>query len=221
MQSGPLNLPDKPEQTLNILCLHTAASNIAIFDAAATALAQNSTPLSHLVMPELLAEAERSGGMTTPLRQRLAQLIASLLPSFDAILITCSTLGPVADEFRLQDRVMRTDAMLASALQRHAGPTVALCAAESTLAATRTLFCSPGSQVEVVLVENAWAAFKAGENSRYFALLATAAEQAYQQGAVAVALAQSSMTPVAQQFPAAQRPLTAPFLALQACYDLR
>lgn len=181
---------------MNILCLHTAASNIAIFDAAATTLAQNATPLSHLVMPELL-------------------------PSFDAILITCSTLGPVAEDFCPQDRVMRTDAMLASALQRHAGRTVALCAAESTLAATRTLFCQPGGQVDVVLVEDAWTAFKAGEITRYFSLLAAAAEQAYQQGAVAVALAQSSMTPVAQQFPAAQRPLTAPFLALQACYDLR
>ena len=116
---------------------------------------------------------------------------------------------------------MRTDGMLAEALQRQAGRTVALCAAESTLAATRALFSQPGSQVEVVLVEGAWAAFKAGETTRYFALIAAAAEQAYQQGAVTVALAQSSMTPVAQQFPDTKRPLTGPHLALQACYELR
>lgn len=72
-----------------------------------------------------------------------------------------------------------------------------------------------------MLVEDAWAAFTAGDTARYFALIAAAAEQAYQQGAVAVALAQSSMTPVAQQFPDTQRPLTGPHLALQACYDLR
>ncbi|WP_115387542.1 glutamate racemase [Pantoea agglomerans] len=148
---------------MNILCFHTAASNIAIFDDAASALARDNPPLNHLVMPALLAEA----------------------------------------------------------LQRQAGRTVALCAAESTLAATRTLFCQPGSQVEVALVEGAWTAFKAGEATRYFALIAAAAEQAYQQGAVAVALAQSSMTPVAQQFPDTQRPLTGPHLALQACYELR
>lgn len=167
-------------------------------------------------MPALLAEAERSCGMTTALRRRIAQMIETLLPQFDAVLITCSTLGPVAGDFSAQDRVMRTDGMLAEALQRQAGRTVALCAAESTLAATRTLFCQPGSQVE-----GAWTAFKAGEATRYFALIAAAAEQAYQQGAVAVALAQSSMTPVAQQFPDTQRPLTGPHLALQACYELR
>ncbi|MEN4671304.1 glutamate racemase [Pantoea agglomerans] len=177
-------------------------------------------------MPALLAEAERSGGMTIALRRRIAQMIETLLPQFDAVLITCSTLGPVAGDFSAQDRVMRTDGMLAEALQRQAGRTVALCAAESTLAATRALFSQPGSQVEVVLVEvvlveGAWAAFKAGETTRYFALIAAAAEQAYQQGAVAVALAQSSMTPVAQQFPDTQRPLTGPHLALQACYELR
>ncbi|MGC0895341.1 glutamate racemase [Pantoea agglomerans] len=172
-------------------------------------------------MPALLAEAERSGGMTTALRRRIAQMIETLLPQFDAVLITCSTLGPVAGDFSAQDRVMRTDGMLAEALQRQAGHTVALCAAESTLAATRTLFSQPGSQVEVALVEGAWTAFKAGETTRYFAMIAAAAEQAYQQGAVAVALAQSSMTPVAQQFPVKQRPLTGPYLALQACYELR
>jgi len=172
-------------------------------------------------MPALLADAERSGGMTAALRLRIAQLINALLPQFDAVLITCSTLGPVADDFARQDRVMRTDAMLAEALQRQSGPTVALCAAESTLAATRALFCPPGSRVEVVLVEGAWAAFKAGDLTRYFAHIAAAAEQAYQQGAAAVALAQSSMTPVAQQFPDSQRPLTGPHLALQACYGLR
>lgn len=110
---------------------------------------------------------------------------------------------------------------LSEALQSESGPTVALCAAESTLAATRTLFCQPGSQVKVMLVEEAWAAFKAGDTTRYFALITSAVEQAYQQGAVAVALAQSSMTPVAQRFPDARRPLTGPYLALQACYALR
>lgn len=172
-------------------------------------------------MPALLAEAELSGGMTTALRRRIAQIIETLLPQFDAVLITCSTLGPVAGDFSAQDRVMRTDGMLSEALQRQAGRTVTLCATESTLAATRALFCQHGSQVEVVLVEGAWAAFKAGETTRYFALIAAAAEQAYQQGAVAVALAQSSMTPAALQFPDTQRPLTGPHLALQACYELR
>lgn len=213
--------PSEKELTLNILCFHTAASNIAIFDDAAKTLGRDSAPLNHLVMPSLLIEAECSGGMTAKLRCRIAQLIKAMLPQFDAVLITCSTLGPVADDFSVQDRVMRTDGMLAAALQRHTEPTVALCAAESTLAATRALFCQPGSQTEVTLVEGAWAAFKAGDTTRYFSLIAAAAGQAYQHGAVAVASAQSSMTPVALQFSESRRPLTGPHLALQACYDLR
>ncbi|MDQ1214915.1 glutamate racemase [Pantoea anthophila] len=172
-------------------------------------------------MPALLAEAEERGGMDSDLRLRMARLIEGVLPQFDAILITCSTLAPVADDFPVQDRVMRTDRMLAEALHRQAGPAVALCAAESTVAATRALFSQPGTQVNTELVAGAWDAFKAGNTTRYFDLIAAAAERAYQQGAVAVALAQSSMTPVAQQFPATQRPLTGPDLALQACYDRR
>lgn len=209
---------------MNLLCLHTAASNIAIFDDAAASLATTARPLNHLVMPDWLAEAERSGGMTAELRVRIARLIDSLLPQMDAIVITCSTLAPVADDFVAAGQhgwVLRSDKMLAEALQRHKGPSVALCAAESTLDATRSLFCRAGSEVEVRLVEGAWAAFKAGDSAGYFALIAEAAQQAYQQGAGQVALAQSSMTPVAQQFAVSQRPLTAPHLALQACYALR
>ncbi|UZH01433.1 glutamate racemase [Pantoea anthophila] len=182
---------------------------------------RHTPPLNHLVMPALLAEAEERGGMDSDLRLRMARLIEGVLPQFDAILITCSTLAPVADAFPVQERVMRTDRMLAEALHRQAGLAVALCAAESTVAATRALFCQPGTQVKTELVAGAWDAFKAGNTTRYFDLIAAAAERAYQQGAVAVALAQSSMTPVAQRFPATQRPLTGPDLALQACYDLR
>lgn len=209
---------------MNLLCLHTAASNIAIFDQAAASLNTTARPLNHLVMPDWLAEAERSGGMTAELRARIARLIDALLPQMDAIVITCSTLAPVADDFVAAGQhgwVLRSDKMLAEALQRHAGPSVALCAAESTLEATRSLFSRAGGEVEVRLVEGAWAAFKAGETERYFSLIAAAVQQAYQQGAGQVALAQSSMTPVAQRFAVSQRPLTAPHLALQACYALR
>ncbi|WP_409520420.1 glutamate racemase [Pantoea sp.] len=209
---------------MNLLCLHTAASNIAIFDDAAASLGVTARPLNHLVMPEWLAEAERSGGMSVELRARIARLIEALLPQMEAIVMTCSTLAPVADDFAVAGQpgwVLRSDKMLAEALQRYKGPSVALCAAESTLEATRALFCRAGGEVEVRLVAGAWAAFKAGDNARYFALIADAAEQAYQQGAGQVALAQSSMTPVAQRFAVSQRPLTAPHLALQACYALR
>lgn len=104
---------------INIACLHTAASNIAIFDDAARQLNLTHLQLSHLVMPHLLAEAEASGGLTAGLYDRLVMLLQDLQPHFDVILITCSTLGPVSAAFfplKKPCAVWRTDGMLAKAV---------------------------------------------------------------------------------------------------------
>jgi hypothetical protein len=208
---------------MTIACLHTAASNIALFDHAAHSLALPPHTLSHIVMPHLLAEAERSGGMTQEQQQRLTQLLHSMGPWFDAIVITCSTLGPVADAFQPKSTgcpVYRADRMLADHLHQIAGPALVLCAAESTLAATRLLFCPPTlpaeKQPQVVLIPDAWAAFKAGEHDRYHALIADAVKQGREQGAQHVALAQVSMAAAVTRLPERERPLTIPQLALGA-----
>jgi len=207
--------------TMTIACLHTAASNIALFDHAAQSLALPAHSLSHIVMPHLLAEAELSGGMTQEQQQRLAQLLHSMGPWFDAIVITCSTLGPVADTFQPQKSgcpVYRADRMLADHLHQMAGPALVLCAAESTLAATRLLFCPPTlpaeKQPQVALIPDAWAAFKAGDHQRYQALIADAVKQGREQGAQHVALAQVSMAAAANSMSESERPLTIPQLAL-------
>lgn len=206
---------------MTIACLHTAASNIAIFDQAAASLGIAPTALSHLVMPHLLAEAELSGGMTREQQAQLTALLHSLTPWFDAILITCSTLGPVADSFHNEANgcvVYRTDRMLADEVHRRGGKSLVLCAAESTLAATTALFCPAtlaGRPPEVRLIPDAWATFKAGDQQGYRRLIKDAVEQARQQGADHVALAQVSMAVAAQDFPEEQRPLTSPLLALQ------
>ncbi|THD34573.1 glutamate racemase [Pantoea sp. R102] len=206
---------------MTIACLHTAASNIAIFDDAAQSLGIPPQQISHLVMPHLLAEAELSGGMTPAQQQRLQQLLLSLTPWFDAILITCSTLGAAADSLRdPQQRcaVYRTDRMLADEVHRRGAPALVLCAAESTLHSTRQLFCpeslAPDQRPQVRLIPDAWAAFKAGRLDDYYTLIADAVAQGQQQGAVQVALAQVSMAGAASRFPAPQRPLTSPHLAL-------
>lgn len=210
---------------MTIACLHTAASNIAIFDDAAKSLGMSNSSLSHIVMPHLLAEAELTGGMTAPQQQKLEQLLHSLTPWFDAILITCSTLGPVADGFIAQGngcQVYRTDRMLADEVHRLAGKALVLCAAESTLAATRALFCPATLPVdqhpEVQLISGAWTAFKAGRHDEYCQLIAQAVADGKRQDADHVALAQVSMAAAASLFPQDQQPLTSPHLALQAVY---
>ncbi|HAU5564759.1 TPA: glutamate racemase [Serratia fonticola] len=208
---------------MTIACLHTAASNIALFDHAAHALEFPAHALSHIVMPHLLAEAELSGSMTAEQQNRLEQLLHSLTPWFDAIVITCSTLGPVADSFQSQQpgcQVYRADRILAHHLHQMAGPSLVLCAAESTLAATQSLFSPPTLPVEkqpqVALIPDAWAAFKAGDHQRYHALIADAVKQGREQGAQHVALAQVSMATAANSMPESERPLTIPQLALAA-----
>lgn len=207
---------------MTIACLHTAASNIAVFDDAAQSLGIPPEQISHLVLPHLLAEAERSGGMTPAQQQRLEQWLLSLTPWFEAILITCSTLGAAADSFRdPQQRcaVYRTDRMLADEVHRRGGPALVLCAAESTLHSTRLLFCpeslAPDQRPQVRLIPDAWTAFKAGRLDEYYALIADAVRAGQQQGACQVALAQVSMAGAASHFPAPQRPLTSPHLALR------
>lgn len=210
---------------MTIACLHTAASNIAIFDQAAASLGMAPGALSHLVMPHLLAEAELSGGMTGEQQARLTALLHSLTPWFDTILITCSTLGAVADNFQNPANdcaVWRTDGMLAEEVHLRAGKSVVLCAAESTLASTTALFCPPardGNQPEVRLIPDAWATYKAGDQLGYRRLIKEAVELARQQGAAQVALAQVSMAIAAQDFSEDQRPLTSPQLALQRCLN--
>ncbi|WKZ94818.1 glutamate racemase (plasmid) [Chimaeribacter arupi] len=208
---------------MTVACLHTAAGNIAVFDEAANSLAIPATRLSHIVVPHWLEEAEKSGGLTAEQRARLAGFLQNLTPFFDAILITCSTLGPVVEDIPAGPcPVLRTDKLLADALHALPGKSVVLCAAPSTLASTTALFCPPGlapeQQPEVHLIAGAWEAFKAGHHARYLSQIAEAAQQAYRQGAEHVALAQVSMTPAVRNFPPPRRPLTSPHLALQHCF---
>jgi len=211
---------------MTIACLHTAASNIAIFDDAAHSLGMSNGALSHIVIPHLLAEAELTGGMTASQQHKLEQLLRSLTPWFDAILITCSTLGPVADGFCVEGHdcpVYRTDRMLADEVCRLPGKSLVLCAAESTLAATRALFCPATLPVEqhpvVQLIPGAWAAFKAGHQDAYLQMIAHAVADGKQQGADHVALAQVSMAAASRLFSADSQPLTSPQLALKVVHN--
>ncbi|MEA9390168.1 glutamate racemase [Acerihabitans sp. TG2] len=209
-----------------IACLHTAASNISIFDTAAKDLGISPHKVSHVVMPHLLAAAEKTGGMTSEQRENLTRYLQSQTPFFDAIVITCSTLGPIADRFDDGGHhcpVYRTDRMLAEALQHRPGKSVVLYAAESTLDATTALFCSGAllsQNPEVIFVPDAWKAFTAGNNALYISLITDAIQNAYRHGAENVALAQVSMTPAAQNFSEFNKPMTSPHLALRFCFDL-
>ncbi|MGG5887191.1 hypothetical protein ACLF3G_08615 [Falsiroseomonas sp. HC035] len=199
-----------------IACLHTAATNLRLFDEACPP----DVTLYHHLRDDLLAEAEAAGGMTADIAARTAAALEALAePGTDAILLTCSTLGPAAGLVCAAIPVLRVDAALAEAACRNGGPVMALCAVHTTLAPTGALFAEAaarhGATLEVRLVEGAWAAFRAGEADRYAALVAAAADAAFDGGAAVVALAQASMAPAAALCRAGT-PLTSPAAGLAA-----
>ena len=191
---------------MKIACLHTAESNVAIFDAARP----DGVNLRHAVRPDLLAAAEAEG-LTPSLAAATAQALGALGDGADAVLLTCSTLGPAAETAG----ALRADAALAEAATAAGGTVEVLCAAPSTLAATAELFgaaaARSGARLTIRLVPGAWALFHAGDQAGYSALIAREAEASR---AGVVALAQASMAPAARL--TARPVLTCPQAALAA-----
>jgi hypothetical protein len=85
---------------MHIACLHTAESNVAVFDSALLQLGPSDpTTLHHEVRADLLADAERAGGLTPEIAERTREALVGLRRRADAVVLTCSTLGPAVDGF--------------------------------------------------------------------------------------------------------------------------
>ena len=204
-----------------ISCLHTADSNIQVFEAARRQLRLDDVVMRHRVRADLLAAAERAGGTVAPVLQRTAAELVLLADGADAVLLTCSTLGPAAALAQAATRVpvLRVDQALAEAAVRRGGTVIVLCAAGATIAPTRALFeraaLLTGAEVEIRLVPGAWERFKAGDESGYLSLVAEAADLAAEEGPAAIAMAQASMAGAAP-FCREAEPLTSPAVGLAA-----
>ena len=205
-----------------IACLHTAESNVKVFDAALRRLDLADVELRHSVRADLLAAAERAGGLTPAIAARTASLLLELCDGADAVLLTCSTLGPAAEAATETAPVpiMRVDAALAHEAVKLGGKIAVLCAVETTVGPTRLLFeaAARGTDAEIAvhLVPHAWEAFKAGDRDRYLAMIAQAADEAMRSGVTRVALAQASMAGAVPLVAGGQRPLDSPMAGLAA-----
>jgi Asp/Glu/Hydantoin racemase len=204
--------------------LHTAQSNVAIFEAAAAALGFPPGALSHEVRADLLAAAEQAGGLTGDIENETRRALIVLSRNADAAILTCSTLGPVVstigDEAFVP--VLRVDSALAETAVKSGGKVVALCAVETTMEPTGRLFMEAAkhSQAETRthLVPGAWAMFKAGDRNGYLLAIAEAVEAAYDDGASVVALAQASMAGAADLVKRGPKPLSSPTIGLAAAF---
>jgi Asp/Glu/hydantoin racemase len=201
-----------------IACLHTAESNIAVFEAAAQPLGAT---LTHMVRADLLREAEVAGGLNPDTARRTAFLLRGLADHAEAVLLTCSTLGPAALDaaHSAKTPILRVDDALARQALEAGRRITVLCAAQTTIEPTRALFKTVASgraaAIEIQLVPGAWDVFKTGEIDRYHAMVADAADAAFEAGADVVALAQASMAHAASLCQAG-RPLTSPTAGLAA-----
>lgn len=163
--------PQPQEGILQIACLHTADSNILVFDAAARELGLPSGLLRHEVRSDLLLAAEQFGGVTPTIEKETAFALLVLSRSANVVLLTCSTLGPVAARLGGTSAVpiLRVDAALAGQAVASGGKIVVLCAVETTVGPTTSLFeeVSEGSQAsfEVQLVPDAWAVSRSAISS--------------------------------------------------------
>jgi hypothetical protein len=199
-----------------IACLHTAAGNIAVFDAACPPGAA----LTHTLRADLLQDAEEAGGLTEAITERTAAALQALATQgVDAVLLTCSTVGPGAALARGAIPVLRVDAALAETATRGGGKVVVLCAVETTVEPTRAIFAEAaarhGASLDVRLVPGAWAAFRGGDPARYHAIIAAASDAAFAEGASQVALAQASMSG-AVALAKGRKPLASPPVGLAA-----
>ena len=205
---------------MRIDCLHTADSNISIYDDAAGHLGFAPDALMHAVRPDLLAAAEQAGGVTAAIESDTVAALLALGAHADAVILTCSTLGPIAALAGANSNVpvFRADQSLAQAAVRQGGRISVLCAVETTLKPTGDVFAETarltGAHINIRLVDGAWSLFKAGDLAAYHRMIARAADDAYADGATKVVLAQSSMAGAAPLVTRGPTPLTSPAAVL-------
>jgi len=195
-------------------CLQTAQSNANLFDQNLMALGRTGLDIGqiklvHHVMPRLLDAAIFDGGLTLALAHHVAGILADIARDCDFVLLTCSTLGPAADQgdLRITKPCLRIDRALSDTCRQRGGHYKVLAAIDATLIPTQMLF---GPSISVELVADAWAQFQAGDLDQYYQTIARAADRALADGWDYVALAQASMAPAADLCSEPQNILTSP-----------
>ncbi|MFI5669706.1 aspartate/glutamate racemase family protein [Streptomyces sp. NPDC051704] len=196
--------------------LHTSPVHVPVFDA----LRDREHPgavLRHLVAPELLDRARAQGPDAV-----VPALRALLAGSAGPVLVTCSTIGAVAESLapELGVPVLRVDRPMAAEAVRR-GPRIAVLATvDSTLAPTVALLEEEagraGRPVSVTPheVADAWPRFEAGDTAGYLALVARAADAVTE--ADVIVLAQASMAEAAAQAKSTLPILSSPAPGLRA-----
>lgn len=149
---------------MRISFLHTAQVHVETFNQIFQELAPE-IEVHHKVSPELLTRAQANG-----LDDVRSETTAALhdLSSYDAVVCSCTTLGPIADAIS-NPHLLRIDRpVMEYACTQGPNVLVAICL-EATRKSTTALFMECAVQTdqtispEVILIDSAWSYFERGE----------------------------------------------------------
>lgn len=213
---------------MRISFLHTVESNQRLFDDTAKQLGLAEGDLRHELRPELREAVQRAGTMPAEVKEEATRRLLALAVDADVVILTCATLGAAADDIEHPPvPIVRADVALAVEANRIGGKITVLCAVESTVNPNRKLFAQHASDttvsIDVVLVERAWALFSNGnadDARECHALVAAAANHAFDAGADVVVYAHPWMMAALDLANDDRRPLDSVHAALRTVMQM-
>jgi len=188
--------------------LHTSPRHVDLFDRLFADLAADrgcgalpDIRLSLRVRDDLLQQAIASGALPAEAHARAVDSLHDVTAASDAVLCTCSTLGPAADEVacKTDTPVLRIDTPMAQEAARLGRAITVVATLTCTLQPTCDLIAAHarrgGTRADItpVHVAGAWQAFAAGNIQQMHARIVEDVSRAAQAGVDAVVLAQASM----------------------------
>lgn len=206
-------------QTLTLL--HSSEVHCETFDTLRDAIAPTAR-LDHQVRTDWLARA-RKDGMTHQLSSEIHKAVQS---APGPVLCTCTTLGEAAQAAG----AVRVDQPMMERAAQSAGPILLICTLESTVESSRSLLEQhlkarmSDTKVTVLVLEQFWPIFEAGQMTNFCAAIAAAAIEALnaRPDFATVVLAQVSMAGAADLLQGCGADvLSSPDLALRSALDAK
>ena len=210
--------PSRPHLSL----VHTGEIHRPTFEKLIRQLAPE-IAYDQFVREDLLLRAGQAGGVTEEIAEETKLFLQEVAgKDTDGILMTCSTLGTVSDQTKLNIPITRVDRALANESFKQGSNILVLVAAESTVPATTHLFeteaakRSANSAFKIEIVEGAWAHYLNGDMTQYHQVIANSIASAMNEYD-RIALGQISMNPALNLLSGkTDQVLTSPELGLRA-----
>lgn len=179
---------------MKIAFLHTAEQHVQTF---ADLMQDYDVELIQIVKPKLLARAQQFG--LENVRAETTKILQDLATA-DAVVCTCSTLGPIADDFsENHSHVLRIDKPLMQAALQYAPNIAVVICLKSTQQSTLDLLnhCAKQAGVtinpQVILCADAWQHFEAGDQAKFAQSIAEQVKSEMSVNTSCIILAQASM----------------------------